>query len=88
MFWQVGLWKKGGSFKFSPGRGRRGKTILAQQVLEAYPHPWVYGSADDPVIKDRDWVFQQWDLAKAGRRWRCFLNRIRGSGFEGRFRAA
>ena len=41
-----------------------GKTTLARQVLETYPHPWVYGSADDPAIKDRDWVFQQWDLAR------------------------
>jgi predicted AAA+ superfamily ATPase len=38
--------------------------------LETYPHPSRYASADDPAIKDRDWVFQQWDLgrykAKAG----------------------
>lgn len=41
-----------------------GKTTLARQVLQSYPHPWIYGSADDPAIKDRDWVFQQWDLAR------------------------
>jgi uncharacterized protein len=41
-----------------------GKTTLAHQVLESHPHPWVYGSADDPAIKDRDWIFQQWDLAR------------------------
>lgn len=47
-----------------------GKTTLARQVLESYPHPSHYASADDPTIKDRDWVHQQWDLgrykAKAG----------------------
>ena len=47
-----------------------GKTTLARQVLESYPHPSHYASADDPAIKERDWVFQQWDLvrykAKAG----------------------
>ena len=47
-----------------------GKTTLARQVLESYPQPSHYASADDPAIKERDWVFQQWDLvrykAKAG----------------------
>jgi hypothetical protein len=47
-----------------------GKTTLARQVLDAYPHPSHYASADDPATKDRDWVNQQWDLgrykAKAG----------------------
>lgn len=41
-----------------------GKTTLARQVLESYPHPSHYASADDPTIKDTDWVFQQWDLAR------------------------
>ena len=41
-----------------------GKTTLARQVLESYPHPSRYASADDPTIKDTDWVFQQWDLAR------------------------
>ena len=31
--------------------------------MAAHPHPTHYGSADDPAMKDRDWVFQQWDLA-------------------------
>ena len=47
-----------------------GKTTLARQVLDACPHPSHYASADDPATKDRDWVYQQWDLggykAKAG----------------------
>ena len=47
-----------------------GKTTLARQLLESYPHPSHYASADAPAIKERDWVFQQWDLvrykAKAG----------------------
>ena len=41
-----------------------GKTTLASQVLESYPHPSHYASADDPTIKERDWVYQQWDLAR------------------------
>lgn len=41
-----------------------GKTTLARQVLESYPNPSHYASADDPTIKDTDWVFQQWDLAR------------------------
>ena len=41
-----------------------GKTTLARQVLESYPHPSHYASADDPTIKERDWVYQQWDLAR------------------------
>jgi predicted AAA+ superfamily ATPase len=41
-----------------------GKTTLARQVLESYPHAAHYASADDPAIKDRDWVFQQWDLVR------------------------
>jgi Holliday junction DNA helicase RuvB len=28
-----------------------GKTTLARQVLESYPHPSRYASADDPTIK-------------------------------------
>ena len=41
-----------------------GKTTLARQVLEFYPHPSHYASADDPTIKERDWIFQQWDLVR------------------------
>ena len=41
-----------------------GKTTLAKQVMAAHAHPTHYGSADDPAMKDRDWVFQQWDLAR------------------------
>jgi hypothetical protein len=41
-----------------------GKTTLARQVLESYPHPSHYASADDPTIKERDWIFQQWDLVR------------------------
>jgi len=41
-----------------------GKTTLARQVLESYPHPSHYASADEPSIKERDWVLQQWDLAR------------------------
>ena len=32
--------------------------------MAAHEHPTHYGSADDHAMKDRDWVFQQWDLAR------------------------
>ncbi len=32
--------------------------------MESYPLPSHYASADDPTIKERDWVYQQWDLVR------------------------
>ncbi len=41
-----------------------GKTVLARQVMEDIGIPSHYASADEPAIRDRTWIEQQWDLAR------------------------
>lgn len=41
-----------------------GKTTIARQALEALGIPSHYASADEPVVKDRLWVEQQWEAAR------------------------
>lgn len=41
-----------------------GKTTLILQVLETIGIPYQYASADEPTLRDRLWVAQQWDLAR------------------------
>lgn len=41
-----------------------GKTTLARQVMEVCKLPAHYASADDPSLRDRTWMEQQWDLAR------------------------
>ena len=41
-----------------------GKTVLARQVMENIGIPSHYASADEPTIRDRTWIEQQWDLAR------------------------
>jgi len=41
-----------------------GKTTLARQVMEATKLPAHYASADEPSLRDRTWMEQQWDLAR------------------------
>ena len=41
-----------------------GKTTLARQVIEAAPLPAHYASADEPTLRHRAWLEQQWDLAR------------------------
>ncbi|MBI2999746.1 MAG: ATP-binding protein [Deltaproteobacteria bacterium] len=41
-----------------------GKTVLARQVTEALNIPSHYASADEPTLRDRTWLEQQWDLAR------------------------
>lgn len=41
-----------------------GKTTLARQVLEKVGVPHRYASADDPGLRDRAWIEQQWDTAR------------------------
>src|ERR1043165_1088164 len=41
-----------------------GKTTLARQVMKALPLPAHYASADEPTLRDRTWIEQQWDLAR------------------------
>jgi hypothetical protein len=50
-----------------------GKTTLVQQVLSASNVPARYASADEPTLRGREWIAQQWEAARlestgAGRR--------------------
>lgn len=47
------------------GPRQTGKTTLVQQVLEEMGEAGHYASADEPTLKDRVWIEQQWE---AGRR--------------------
>ena len=46
------------------GPRQTGKTTLAQQVLAKLHFPSHYASADEPVLRDRTWIEQQWDIAR------------------------
>lgn len=48
-----------------------GKTTLVRQTLESCKPPHVYASADEPTLRGREWIEQQWNAA-----------RIAGSGKE------
>ncbi len=41
-----------------------GKTILARQVIDEVTIPSHYASADEPTLRDRNWIEDQWDLAR------------------------
>jgi uncharacterized protein len=41
-----------------------GKTVLARQVIEDLAIPSHYASADEPTLRGRTWLEQQWDLAR------------------------
>lgn len=41
-----------------------GKTTIARQLIEEVGETAHYASADEPTIKDRVWVEQQWDIAR------------------------
>lgn len=41
-----------------------GKTTLVRQVMAAAGIPAHYASADEPTLRDRTWLEQQWDLAR------------------------
>ncbi len=41
-----------------------GKTTLVRQVMAASKLPAHYASADEPTLRDRTWIEQQWDLAR------------------------
>ena len=54
------------------GARQTGKTTLVRQVLKDLPIPGHYDSADEPSLKDRAWIEQQWEagrsLSGAGRK--------------------
>jgi len=41
-----------------------GKTTLARQIISDYKSPIHYVSADEPTLRDRSWLNQQWDVAR------------------------
>ncbi len=41
-----------------------GKTTLVRQVMETAKIPAHYASADEPTLRDRTWLEQQWDIAR------------------------
>ncbi len=46
------------------GPRQTGKTTVAKQVMEAVDFKVHYATADEPVLKDRTWIEQQWDTAR------------------------
>ena len=41
-----------------------GKTTVVRQVMETAKIPAHYASADEPALRDRTWLEQQWDIAR------------------------
>ena len=46
------------------GPRQTGKTTLARQIMEGLNIPSQYASADEPALKDRTWIEQQWEAAR------------------------
>ena len=41
-----------------------GKTTIARQVMEAVSVPVHFATADEPTLRDRSWIAQQWEIAR------------------------
>ncbi|MGH8721896.1 MAG: ATP-binding protein, partial [Burkholderiales bacterium] len=52
------------------GARQVGKTTLVQQVAGTLPVPTRHASADEPTLRGREWIAQQWEAARlvAGKR--------------------
>ena len=46
------------------GPRQTGKTTVARQIMEELKDSVHYASADEPIIKDRAWIEQQWETAR------------------------
>ena len=46
------------------GPRQSGKTTLAHQVMDGLAAPAHYASADEPFLRDRTWIEQQWELGR------------------------
>jgi len=53
-----------GHIQVVAGPRQVGKTTLVRQVVSALPIPHVYASADEPTLRDRTWMVEQWDMAR------------------------
>ena len=47
------------------GPRQTGKTTIARQVQKDQDMPSHYATADEPALKDRSWIEQQWETARA-----------------------
>ena len=47
------------------GPRQSGKTTLARQIIDAVTIPVHYATADEPTLRDRAWIIQQWETARA-----------------------
>jgi len=41
-----------------------GKTTIARQVMEEISTPVHFATADEPTLRDRNWMMQQWEVAR------------------------
>lgn len=41
-----------------------GKTTIARQVMEAVSVPVHFATADEPTLRDRAWISEQWEIAR------------------------
>jgi len=46
------------------GPRQTGKTTIARQIAEAVSFPVHIASADEPTLRDRSWIIQQWEIAR------------------------
>ncbi len=46
------------------GPRQAGKTTLAQQIMAGMKIPSHYATADEPALKDRSWIEQQWEVGR------------------------
>jgi len=46
------------------GPRQTGKTTVARQIISGTKIPSHYASADEPVLRDRVWIEQQWEAAR------------------------
>jgi len=46
------------------GPRQTGKTTIARQIISEANIPTHYSSADEPVLRDRAWIEQQWEAAR------------------------
>ncbi len=47
------------------GPRQTGKTTLVRQVLVGWEEAAHYASADEPTLRDRSWLFQQWEVGRS-----------------------
>jgi len=60
------------------GPRQTGKTTVARQIISGTKIPSHYASADEPVLRDRVWIEQQWEAARFRLKadlWNCLTGR-------------